>query len=76
MTRSGSLYQGRIAETLVGLGAPGASPRVVEAWLRLEHGTLDGLGGAAWVAAVRLALGCAQASAPAENEELARSFGL
>ena len=51
-------------------------PRHVEAWMRLEHPTLDGLSRRAFDEAVQEALACARAAGPDESEALAASFGL
>ena len=46
--------------------APNENPRFIEAWMRLEHPTLNGLGPAQ----------CVKAATNADNEALAKSFGL
>ena len=51
-------------------------PRHVEAWMRLEHPTLDGLSRAEFDIALDEALACARAAGAAESEALAASFGL
>lgn len=72
-----SLYQQYIREDMAELGRIGAhEPRVVEAWMRLEHGTLDALSKAAFRREVATAIACADASTPAENQSLATSYGL
>lgn len=70
-------YTNAIRHTLALQGRLGAhDPRIVEAWMRLEHGTLDGLGRVAFQRAVGEAMECADASTRQENESLAGSFGL
>ena len=51
-------------------------PRHVEAWMRLEHPTLDGLSRAEFACGIDEALACIRASGPTESEALAASFGL
>jgi hypothetical protein len=51
-------------------------PRHVEAWMRLEHPTLDGLSRAQFIAEMHVALGCAIDAGPEASEALAASFGL
>ena len=83
------MYQQMIAQTLVSLAEQEArrgqvgrggflqvEPRHVEAWMRLEYGTLDHLGGDRWTRAVREAAEDAMAAPAQMNEELARSEGL
>ena len=69
------MYVNLIRETLARQGRIGVNPYHVEAWMRLEYGTLDHLGGAGWNRAVREAAECVAASTPAESESLAKSYG-
>ena len=64
-------YQRCIAER-----AADVDPRHVEAWMRLEHPTLDGLSRRAFDDAIDEALACAWAAGAAESEAPAASFGL
>lgn len=50
-------------------------PRHIEAWMRLEHGTLDGLSYSKFAREVEIAAACCDAD-PAGSESLARSYGL
>ena len=68
------MYQQMIRETLAELGRQGSDPRYVEAWMRLESGTLDGL--ADWDVAVRRAAACVEAAGTERNERLAASYAL
>lgn len=71
------MYQAMIREAVARMGRIGADPRHIEAWMRLEHGTLDGLGGVAgFVAAVKAALACVDAAEAGLSERLAQSYGL
>ncbi len=64
-----SHYRERIA------GVCEAEPALVEAWMRLEHGTLDGLSPARFDAEAR-ACAALVAHDPGVSRELARSYGL
>jgi len=55
--------------------APGPDPAHVEAWMRLEHPTLDDLG-VRFACEVAVAVECIRAAGIAESDDLARSFGL
>jgi len=56
--------------------APNADPAHVEAWMRLQHSTLDGLSAERFAAEVQTALQCIHVAGLAECDELARSYGL
>lgn len=71
-----TFYTTRIRETLAALGLVGLDPAVVEAWMRVEHGTLDGLSRTRWAVEVEIAAQCALASHPETNRDAALSFGL
>lgn len=67
MIRESMARAGRIAA---------ADPRHVEAWMRLEHGCLDGLSTQQFTDEVTIALQCIAAAPAADSEALAASFGL
>lgn len=70
-------HQQAIRETMAQLGRIGAAdPRHVEAWMRTEHATLDGLSRSRFKAEVEIALQCISAVPSADSESLAQSFGL
>ena len=70
-------YQNQIREEAARSGPVGRTdPRHVEAWMRTEHPTLDGLSPRAFATAVSAAIECAIESGPEVSEELARSYGL
>jgi hypothetical protein len=72
-----SYYAQPIRETLAKLGRIGAAnPRWIEAWMRLEHGCLDGLSADEFRAEVKIALECIEAGPLADSESLAQSMGL
>jgi hypothetical protein len=66
-----SFYQRFIAER-----TRDVDPRHVEAWMRVEHPTLDGLSRERFIAEMHVALGCAIDAGPEASEALAASFGL
>ena len=70
-----SPYTQRIREDLARHGRLGTSPFQVEAYMRLEHPTLDGLSARQFDAEIAIACECIDASTPAENAALARSYG-
>jgi hypothetical protein len=51
-------------------------PRHVEAWMRIEHPTLDGLSRQEFIDAMYAALAAVIDAGPEESERLAASFGL
>jgi hypothetical protein len=71
-----SAYRLAILEASAERGRPDADPRLVEAWMRLEHPTLDALSPSAFDAEVGAALDCVDAAGAAESEKLAASLGL
>jgi hypothetical protein len=72
MTRTKpTFYQRRIADR-----RSDVDPRHVEAWMRLEHPTLDGLSAAELEREIHAALDCIRAAGTTESEALAASFGL
>ena len=69
-------YAASIREDAAAIGHIGANVRHIEAWMRLEHSTLDGLSRVQFRVEVATAIDCIAASSDTENESLARSFGL
>ncbi len=69
------MYRDMIREQLARSGFVGTNPDWVEAWMRLEHGTLDGLSQSQFKSEVGIAVQCIRAATTAENESLAQSFG-
>lgn len=69
------VYREMIVGRLAEIGSL-ADPRHVEGWMRLEHGTLDGLSPEQFTAEVRAAAACCADMTIAESEDLAQSFGL
>jgi hypothetical protein len=66
-----TFYQRRIAERVRDI-----DPRHVEAWMRLEHPTLDGLSARQLADAIDAAAATANDAGPDQSEALAASFGL
>lgn len=71
-------YTQYILDTLATSQLAGASidPRHVEAYMRLEHSTLDGLSAWQFDAEVMLAVECIRVGGIEDAEALALSFGL
>ena len=67
-----------IAQTIreLGLTANDNTLRYVEAYMRVQYGTLDALGGHEWDREVKIGLECAAHVSHEDNEQLAKSFGL
>lgn len=68
-------YQQRIKEILDQNRVVGVDPRHVEAWMRAESGTLDGLSLRKFRAEVSVCVDVARQDA-ATSEQLAKSYGL
>ena len=72
-----SAYQEIIYEELAKQGRIGQyDPRHIEAWIRSEHGTLDGLSRQQFHREVRSAAECIDAAGVGMSERLAQSEGL
>ena len=71
MSAPRSPYYGRIA-ALCGT----TDPRHVEAYMRIEHGTLDHLSPAQFARDVAIAVACVVAEGTDDAEALAESYGL
>lgn len=69
-------YQQAIRESMAKQGRVGAAdPRHVEAWMRVEHGTLDALSAGQFDREVMIGVACA-IDDPATSERLAAAEGL
>lgn len=71
-----TLYSDTIRTTLAELGFIGTNPNWVEAWMRLEHPTLDGLSRSQFKSEVKIAVECIHAASDADSINLARSYGM
>jgi hypothetical protein len=69
------MYATLIREDLAATGNSDIAPHLVEAWMRLEHGTLDALSPKQFRREVLMAVACVR-QAPEESVSLAESFGL
>ena len=70
------MYQQTIREMAAALGYVGVDPRHVEAWMRLEHSTLDGLSRGRFRDEVEIAIACIRSGGIQASESLAQSFGM
>ena len=71
-----SPYFDAIAQEIARQGHIGTDPRHVEAYMRLEHSTLDGLSHSQFKTEVIGCIGCVHADGTANAERCAQSFGL
>ena len=71
-----SFYGKLISETAAKSGRVDVDPRHVEAFMRLEHPTLDGLDRRQFDSEVRIAIACIDEGGLIEAEACAESFGL
>lgn len=71
-----SFYTPKIQSELARHGAGSADPRHVEAFMRLAHGTLDGLSSLEFANEVIIALDCIELGGVDGAESLAQSFAL
>lgn len=55
---------------------PNHDPRLIEAWMRLDHPTLDALSPEYFAEEARLAAKCVDRAGVAKSEELARAMGV
>ncbi len=73
---SGSFYQNMIRSVLAREGVAEIDPRHIEAYVRLDHPTLDGLSYSEFSFEVAVAVECILAGGIEQAESLARSFSL
>jgi len=64
-------YRERIAAIV-----PHVQPQIIEAWMRLEHGTLDALSPSRFRSSAEFAAMCAIEAGDEQNAALLRSYGL
>lgn len=70
------MYQKTIAAILQRLGRTDIDPRHVEAYIRLEHSTPDGLSFDRFVSETKIGIACVDAGGRNRAEQTAKSFGL
>lgn len=68
-------YQRWIAQDLARVKRADVEPRLIEAWMRLEHDVLSSMDTRTFRREVKIALACVDAD-KAASERLAESFGL
>lgn len=71
-----SSYSKTIMKVLEKCGRPTVNPRWVEAFMSLEHPSLNGLGEESFEREVALAIKCIDFLGPEKSEQCAKSFGL
>lgn len=69
-------YATTIREHAAALGHLGTNVTHIEAWMRVEHPTLDALSPGEFRRAVLDAIGCVRAATPAQNAALAEALGI
>lgn len=70
------MYQDTIRQELARLGRPDVDPRHVEAFMRLQYGTLDHLSRAEFRRETAIGVGCVDEGGEDGAESLAASYGL
>jgi hypothetical protein len=76
LRRLDMFYQRLITQILRKLARADIDARHVEAWMRLQHGTLDALSPRAFATEVRVCVECVDEAGIDRSDELARSYGL
>jgi len=71
-----SYYSKVIGEEIARQGKIGIDPRHVEAYMRLEHSTLDGLSKGQFKQEVTIGILCVEEAGTAQAESCAKSFAL
>lgn len=74
--RGNSAYAPLIMRTAKKLGHPNVNPRWVEAFMRLEYPSLNGVSSERFDKEVKIAIECIDAVGPVKSERCAKSFGL
>ena len=69
-------YQSLIAEDLNRLNRTDIDPRHVEAYMRLQHGTLDHLSKNQFIEETKICIACIDEEGIEDAELLAKSFGI
>jgi len=70
------MYQRMIRERLENMGCVNYDPRHIEAYMRLENSTLDGLSSTHFNREIKVSIKCIQMEGIEMAESLAVSFGL
>ncbi len=69
------MYEKMIREECARQGHVGMNPKLIEAWMRLEHGCLDGLSKRQFADEVAIAIELVTTE-PEASAKLAKSYGL
>ncbi len=69
------MYEEMIREECARQGHVGMDPKLIEAWMRLEHGCLDGLSKRQFADEVAIAIELVKVE-PEASAKLAKSYGL
>lgn len=70
------MYKERIELTLKVLGRPEVDPGHIEAWMRMDHGTLDGLSPRDFRQAVKVGVEAVDQCGEKLSQEVASTYGL
>lgn len=70
------MYADLILEIAMEQGRPDANPRWIEAYMRLEYPSLNGVSRESFEREVKIAINCIDALGPEKAEQCAQSFGL
>lgn len=71
------MYQGLIKSELAHMGLAGKyDPRHIEAYIRIDHSTLDGLSRSQFLHEIRIGIECIKTDGIVNAERCAKSFGL
>ena len=70
------MYTDLIKEIATEQGRPDANPRWIEAYIRLEYPSLNGVSRESFEREVAIGIACIDAAGPESAEECARSFGM
>ncbi len=68
------MYEQMIREECARQGHVGMNPKLIEAWMRLDHPCLDGLDKDQFAEEVAIAIACVKRE-PETSAKLARSYG-
>ena len=71
-----SIYQQFIREESAKMGFIGYDPRHIEAYIRLQYSTLDGLSRPEFLREIKIGIDCIKADGKENAEKCAVSFGL
>lgn len=70
------MYADTIRQSLAAIGRTDVDPRHAEAFIRLEHSTLDSLSRERFRTECDIAAACVDEAGPVLSEKIARSFAL